>query len=418
MKKITILLFVLLQSAVAMSQSEYPVLIEQLSRKEVALPENHSIKNLWKTSSDVLAFDSSTVIDCENEIGGSFLGDFIPSTITSSNGYLGGTTENGYDLGPVPDARTHGFGNLYTVNGTSLVNQNVNWTGATSRGDVYLEEIIFPSIGEEKLYTSIKVGTADEFEVRIHDHTPGLRWPASTIAPCLPTSPRIDNAVAPIAVRTFTLDDLANENEPHRIVLDPPVLLPSDSFWIYIRVDTLGNDDTLAPALVDGSLFSADGPSFQCGNKAHSVVGYYRKEADNTFLNIQRLAITQYRSYSPACPGSFLYSEFLLFPVFGTSTQVLSRGGGLTQGNIRINEVYPNPATSKLNVKYELNATTHVGFRILDSKLRVMAQVEDGLQTPGNYQREFTTNNYAAGVYYLQTAHGGQVLTQKFVVVK
>jgi hypothetical protein len=417
MKKVSILLIALLAFCNLNAQTEMSVRVDNVSPIVKTIPESRSTRTLAKTSADILATDSTTIQDCEGQVGGSFLGDFIPSSVTSSSGYIGGTTSNEFTVGPVDDGRYHGFGNLYTVNG-SLANSNPNWTGAATRGTVYLDELVFPTVGDERLYTAVKVGTANQFVVRIWAHN-GARWGASTIAPCLPQSPSPGGNPVVIAERTFTIDDLNDANEPNRLFFDPPIELTTDSFWVYIRVDTTGNDDTLAPSLVDGSLFSESGASFQCGFKAHSLVGFYSRTVP-AFLNIQRLGITQYRTFAPACPGSFLNSEFLLFPVFRTDTQNVPRVGRatLSQGNIRINNIFPNPSVGRVSVSYDLNAPTKVAFRILDNKLREVEIVERGMQPAGTYAYEFNTSNMDAGMYYLQTSHNGQVLTQKFAVAK
>jgi hypothetical protein len=69
-------------------------------------------------------------------------------------------------------------------------------------------------------------------------------------------------------------------------------------------------------------------------------------------------------------------------------------------------------------VSYDLAAPTTVAFRILDGRQRVVQSVDRGLQPAGSYTYEFNTSSLAAGMYYLQTFHNGQVLTQKFAIAK
>jgi hypothetical protein len=432
MKKVSILLIALLAIGGLRAQSELKIVVDKLEPAKKVTLSSASVASLKKTAADNVVVDSTIVFDCAAEVGEDYLLGFFPSVFTTSlggpppkGGYFAGTSTNAFNLTICGSDRFHGFGNLFTVNGSGLTNANPKWNGATSRGAVYLDEIILPSNGDDPLYFAKKSGLADTFVVRVWQHS-GHEWNASTAATCVSTSPapvdvkaaNFNPLPAVYSEQKFTIDDLQNQLEPHRIVFDNPILLTADSFWVYIRVDTTGNDDTLAPALVDGSLAIGNG-NFECGSKNHSFFGLYSRLNNNSCPTYQRISTVR-KTTTTNCPEDYVNSEFLLFPVIRTDTQNVPYVGraGLRQGNITINNIYPNPSVGRVSVSYDLNAPTKVAFRILDNKLRIIEQVERGLQPAGNYAYEFNTSNMAAGMYYLQTSHNGQVLTQKFSVAK
>ena len=287
------------------AQSEYPLRVEILEQPP-APAYNHAdspVPSLRKTSgTEVFILDSATVRDCE-VLAGEFLQDFVPSSLNLYVGPLGGNTLP-FSFGPYDDAYYHGFGNLYTV-------KNVSPHAELPADEVTLHSIVWPHAGGTALYTNLIVGEPDSFEVIIYAHITN-NWGPSNLAPCLPLSP---NAIASTEIyrQSFTIEDLRQPMHPHELILDAPLVMPTDSFWIYIRTNSYGVDDTLAPALVDASRYSVVGPSLICGTKAHSYLGLFRKEAQDGYFATQRLSTISYRGVG-ACPSDFVHSEFLLFP--------------------------------------------------------------------------------------------------------
>ena len=117
------------------------------------------------------------------------------------------------------------------------------------------------------------------------------------------------------------------------------------------------------------------------------------------------------------CDGDFpdVGTSSLAAPVIGnlqapnTSSPVQQEGVGL--------EVYPNPASSKLNLRYQLMEEDLVSIKITNQYGQVIQQVEqEHLRAQGSYTHEIAVNTWAPGMYYviLQTTTERKV--EAFVV--
>jgi hypothetical protein len=78
---------------------------------------------------------------------------------------------------------------------------------------------------------------------------------------------------------------------------------------------------------------------------------------------------------------------------------------------------YPNPAQSRATVRYAVPERQEVTVRLYDVLGRQVRTLVHGEQT-GRHKRRVDLSNLASGVYFLRLRAGGQVRTQKLMVVQ
>ena len=79
-------------------------------------------------------------------------------------------------------------------------------------------------------------------------------------------------------------------------------------------------------------------------------------------------------------------------------------------------QMFPNPATTILNVEYELTVSTEVNIVITDMQGRAVAVQNLGDQVPGTYETTQDVSNFAAGAYNMTIEAMGTSFTKNFVV--
>jgi hypothetical protein len=87
-----------------------------------------------------------------------------------------------------------------------------------------------------------------------------------------------------------------------------------------------------------------------------------------------------------------------------TSSQVVGTFVGVNEyynPDFALN-IYPNPASQSLNVQYKLQNASTVGLIIYDSQGAIITQLQNQLETSGEYQKSFDITGLAAGNYMLE----------------
>ena len=84
---------------------------------------------------------------------------------------------------------------------------------------------------------------------------------------------------------------------------------------------------------------------------------------------------------------------------------------------------YPNPFNPLTKIKYSIETTTTVKMNIYDVSGRLVRNLIETKQSPGNYQVEwYGTDNaglrVASGQYFYQLEVGGEVKTKKMLLIK
>lgn len=85
------------------------------------------------------------------------------------------------------------------------------------------------------------------------------------------------------------------------------------------------------------------------------------------------------------------------------------------QGQLFGAELFPNPATDKVTVRYMMGVASEVTIKVTDITGKVVAEFEEGTQTEGAHELNMNTSAFAEGVYYVTIASGNSILTKKVV---
>lgn len=78
-------------------------------------------------------------------------------------------------------------------------------------------------------------------------------------------------------------------------------------------------------------------------------------------------------------------------------------------------QVFPNPATDNISVRYSMTAASDVTIKVTDLTGKVIAEYAEGTQTAGTHQLDMNSGSFAQGVYYVTIASGDSILTKKVV---
>lgn len=83
-------------------------------------------------------------------------------------------------------------------------------------------------------------------------------------------------------------------------------------------------------------------------------------------------------------------------------------------------QVYPNPAVSQANLKFEIQNSSDVQIVIYDATGRVLMNTDLGTLTAGLHELPLAINNWSNGVYYYSVIAGNYAnsLTSKFILSK
>ncbi len=79
---------------------------------------------------------------------------------------------------------------------------------------------------------------------------------------------------------------------------------------------------------------------------------------------------------------------------------------------------FPNPATGQVQVQYELLESTRLNLRVIDLSGRIVENLFEGRQNPGQHNLAFDTQRLAPGQYYIQLRSNGESAALPFRVVR
>ncbi len=80
--------------------------------------------------------------------------------------------------------------------------------------------------------------------------------------------------------------------------------------------------------------------------------------------------------------------------------------------------VYPNPFNSTAVLNYSVAVKENISLLLYDLSGRMVKELKNGIQSPGNYQYSFNGGNIAAGVYIVRLKNGAQTHTQQVILLK
>lgn len=78
-------------------------------------------------------------------------------------------------------------------------------------------------------------------------------------------------------------------------------------------------------------------------------------------------------------------------------------------------EVFPNPASDNLSVRYIMGVASDVTIKVTDITGKVVAEFEEGTKAEGTHQLDVNASSFAEGVYYVTIASGNSIITKKVV---
>ena len=78
-------------------------------------------------------------------------------------------------------------------------------------------------------------------------------------------------------------------------------------------------------------------------------------------------------------------------------------------------EVFPNPATDNISVRYTMGVASEVTINVTDITGKVVAEFSEGTQVEGTHQLDVNSGSFAEGVYYVTIASENTILTKKVV---
>ncbi len=78
-------------------------------------------------------------------------------------------------------------------------------------------------------------------------------------------------------------------------------------------------------------------------------------------------------------------------------------------------EVFPNPATDNVSIRYIMGVASEVTITVTDITGKVVASFDEGTQAEGTHQLDVNAGAFAEGVYYVTIASGNSILTKKVV---
>lgn len=99
-----------------------------------------------------------------------------------------------------------------------------------------------------------------------------------------------------------------------------------------------------------------------------------------------------------------------------TQTGVNSFSGSALTKDLGQN--YPNPFSGITIFNYQVTKTGNVSFLVFNSAGQMIREINQGIQTTGNYQLELNAENLTNGIYYLQMKSNNRISSQKMVVSK
>ncbi len=125
--------------------------------------------------------------------------------------------------------------------------------------------------------------------------------------------------------------------------------------------------------------------------------------------------VDQYTSLTPADEG------YELRPRFRTDF-IPSTGIGFNETGIAerffLQPCYPNPFNPRTNIHYQLPKRSLVQIRIFDIQGRLVEELMNETQNPGQYTIPFTADDLASGIYLLFFKAGTFTNSQKLILIK
>ncbi len=189
---------------------------------------------------------------------------------------------------------------------------------------------------------------------------------------------------------TYGYAQWANENDRLEVLIS----IDCGSSWITLW-DKAGADLATAPAL-SGARFYPDPNQWQDVNIDLSVY----KTLNN--LNIAFRGTSAY--------GNSLYLDDVNVASSTVSTNDVSVVNDL--------KVFPNPATTNVNLQFSLENNEDMNINVMNALGQVVEVVSAGNLASGEHNLSVNTEDFTAGIYFVNFSNGATSTTKRFVVSK
>lgn len=120
-----------------------------------------------------------------------------------------------------------------------------------------------------------------------------------------------------------------------------------------------------------------------------------------------------------------MYGDRLKFVSISNAADILSGTGTSAYENdtdapvtAKLHANYPNPFNPSTQIPYTVTESSHVEINVFDVHGRRVAQLVNGIVTPGEHLVEFDASGLASGVYVYQLITPLQIFTRSMVFVK
>ena len=216
------------------------------------------------------------------------------------------------------------------------------------------------------------------------------------------------NAVAGsiIEAKIYSLDPSATSIDNLFQLEDQSVeyTLTSSDVGSMINLDLAGNGNAGFPLLAGETYFVAVSSDGDNGSSEGATIG-------TTADGIPQTCFV----YLPTASNPGWYYT-LNTPMVRMNLDPASNNVGLEEQNQLFGaEVFPNPATDNVSVRYIMGVTSEVTIKVTDITGKVVVEFEEGTQEAGSHTLNVDSSSFAEGVYYVTMASGNSILTKKVV---
>jgi hypothetical protein len=107
-----------------------------------------------------------------------------------------------------------------------------------------------------------------------------------------------------------------------------------------------------------------------------------------------------------------------LYTWIGNTDQVITDAEEELPFSYSLEQNYPNPFNPTTQIKYSIAKSSHVSLKIFDILGRVVSELVNKEQDPGQYTVDFNASKLASGVYFYRIESGSFVSVKKMMFIK
>lgn len=105
---------------------------------------------------------------------------------------------------------------------------------------------------------------------------------------------------------------------------------------------------------------------------------------------------------------------FTLDSICGLSLKAYKRDSS----KFNIVDIYPNPASDKINARIEMAFGTYMSLEIIDTYGEKAAEIKSGYLPWGSFEFEINCSKLSSGLYYLRFMAGNYIIRRQFIIAK